>query len=108
MVRAGKVGPQGHPCWPRLQRQIWWGLTRVLLEPGLLDLSGAPSKEEGEEGGERRREGEREGEGGREKRERGGEKLLAGSSPSERVRSGQMCARSTSGIWMSHVCEKQS
>ena len=60
MVRAGKVGPQGHPCWPRLQRQIWWGLTRVLLEPGLLDLSGAPSKEEGEEGGESVREGERE------------------------------------------------
>lgn len=45
------------------------GLTSVLLEPGLLDLSGAPSKEEGEEGGERGREGERE-EGGEREGER--------------------------------------
>ena len=64
MVRAGKVGPQGHPCWPRLQRQIWWGLTRVLLEPGLLDLSGAPRRwgrqGEREEGREREREREEE------------------------------------------------
>ena len=67
MVRAGKVGPQGQPCWTRLQRQICRGLTRVLLEPGLLNLSGSPSQEEGEAGGEREREGEREGEGGRER-----------------------------------------
>lgn len=75
MVRAGESSPRGCLCWPRLPTQMrrgpHSGLAKVLLEPGLLNLSGAlkqgrgggreRDREEGREGG-KETEGEREAE----------------------------------------------